>query len=325
MVISQTPLRVSFLGGGTDLSVFYEIEDGCVVSSSIDKYVYVIIKKRFDDLIVLNYSKKEIVEDVHAIRHALIREAMRKAGIERGVEITTLADVPSEGSGLGSSSSITVGLLNALHTYGGNQKTAADLAQEACEIEIDIMGKPIGKQDQYIAAYGDVCMLTFKRGGEVLVERLGFSDERRSRLSENLLLFYTNRTRSASDILSEQREQSPNNIEILRRIKQHALDARRVLENNSFDTLGELIKETWECKKRLARRISDPEIDTLYELALFSGALGGKLSGAGGGGFLFLYCPLEAQRKVRSALGHLRELPFTLERSGSRIIFNTGR
>lgn len=325
MVISQTPLRVSFLGGGTDLSVFYEVEDGCVVSSSIDKYVYVIVKKRFDDLIVLNYSRKEVVEDVDEIKHELIREAMIKAGVERGVEITTLADVPSQGSGLGSSSSITVGLLNALHAYRGNQKTAGDLAREACEIEIDIVGKPIGKQDQYIAAYGDVSMFTFKTDGEVLVEKLGFSDGKRSRLGQNLLLFYTNRTRSASNILSEQKEQTHNNFGILKRIKQHALDAKRHLMDNSFDAMGQLMKETWECKKQLARKISDPEIDRLYEIALSSGALGGKLSGAGGGGFLLLYCPLEKQKKLRAALRHLRELLFTLERSGSRIIFNTGR
>lgn len=325
MVISQTPLRVSFLGGGTDLPAFYELEDGCVVSSSIDKYVYVIVKERFDDLIVLNYSRKEIVERVDDIRHELIREAMRKAGVEKGVEVTTLADIPSEGSGLGSSSSITVGLLNALHTYQGNQKTAGELAREACEIEIDILEKPIGKQDQYIAAYGDVCMFTFRKDGGVIVERLGLSDPQRCRLSENLLLFYTNRTRNASSILSEQREKTRINFPILKQIKQHAIDAKEHLTNSSFDTIGYLMRETWECKKQLASRISDPEIDELYELALSSGALGGKISGAGGGGFLLLYCPLERQNRLRQTLKHIRELPFALERDGSKIIFNIGR
>lgn len=325
MIISQTPLRISFLGGGTDLAAFYELEKGCVVSSSIDKYVYVIVKERFDDLIVLNYSQKEIVERVSEIQHELIREAMIKAGIERGVEITTLADIPSKGSGLGSSSSVTVGLLNALHAYQGDHKASAELATEACEIEIDILGKPIGKQDQHIAAFGDVCMFTFKTDGEVIVEKLGFSDSQRTRLGENLLLFYTNRTRSASSILSEQKEQTHDNLQILKQIKQHAIEARKHLMNNSFDAIGYLMRETWECKKHLASKISDPEIDELYERAIVSGALGGKISGAGGGGFLLIYCPLEKQRNLREVLSCLRELPFALERYGSRIIFNMGR
>ena len=325
MVISQTPLRVSLLGGGTDLAAFYQREDGRVVSSSIDKYVYVIVKGRFDDLIVLNYSRKEVVERVEDIKHDLIREAIGKAGIEKGVEVTTLADIPSEGSGLGSSSSITVGLLNAFHTYEGNHKSAAELAREACEIEIDILGRPIGKQDQYIAAYGGVCMLGFEKGGEVTVEKLTFSESQRCRLGENLLLFYTNRTRSASRILAEQRAKTQDNFHILRQMKQHAVEARKHLINNSFDTIGLLMKQTWECKKQLAQSISDPEIDELYDRALSSGALGGKIAGAGGGGFLLLYCPLERQRELREALSHIRELPFGLDRFGTKIIFNMGR
>ncbi len=325
MVISQTPLRVSLLGGGTDLRAFYETEDGCVVSSTIDKYVYVIVKQRFDHDIVLNYSQKEIVGKVDAIRHDLIRESMRKAGTTKGVEITTLADIPSEGSGLGSSSSITVGLLNALHAYEGDQRTAAQLAEEACEIEIGVLKRPIGKQDQYAAAYGDVTMFTFMRSEEVRVERLGFSDEKRERLGENLLLFYTNRTRDASEILSEQRSRTHDRLDILRCMKQHALQARENLVGNSFDRIGHLMEETWECKKQLASKISDSSIDHLHELAMSSGALGSKISGAGGGGFLLVYCPLHRQARLREALGFLRELPFVLERYGTRIIFNAGR
>lgn len=325
MVISQTPLRVSLLGGGTDLPAFYEVEDGCVLSSSINKYVYVIVKERFDDLIVLNYSQKEIVERVDDVKHDLMREAMRRTGVERGVEITTLADVPSKGSGLGSSSSVTVGLLNALHSFQADYKTAADLAREACEIEIDVLGRPIGKQDQYIAAYGDICMFTFKAGGEVNVEKLALSESRRGLLNESLLLFYTDRTRQASEILTEQKQRTPDNLGILRQMKQHAVEARVHLMNDSFDSIALLMRQTWECKKQLASKISDSEIDEMYDRAISSGALGGKISGAGGGGFLLLYCPPETQRVVRQTLGHLRELPFAFERYGSRIILNMGR
>jgi D-glycero-alpha-D-manno-heptose-7-phosphate kinase len=325
MVISQTPLRISLLGGGTDLKAFYEAEDGCVVSSTIDKYVYVIVKQRFDDRIVLNYSQKEIVKRVDEIRHDLIRESMMKTGTEKGVEITTLADIPSEGSGLGSSSSITVGLLNALYAYEGDQRAAAQLAEEACEIEIDILKRPIGKQDQYAAAFGDLTMFTFTQSEEVKIERLGFTDEKRERLGENLLLFYTNRTRDASTILSEQKSKTRDRLEILRRMKEHALEARAQLIDGSLDRIGHLMKETWECKKQLASRISDSNIDQLSEIAAASGALGSKISGAGGGGFLLVYCPLDRQAKLRGAFSSLRELPFTLERYGSRVIFNAGR
>lgn len=325
MVISQTPLRVSFLGGGTDLEAFYQYEDGCIVSSAIDKFVYVIVKERFDDLIYLNYTQKEIVDSVDEIKHNLIREAMKKAGITKGVEVTTLADIPSEGSGLGSSSSITVGLLNAFYAYQDELITAEALARQACEIEIDILRKPIGKQDQYIAAYGGLRMFTFKKDRTVGVEKLQLSATRRREFGANLLLFYTGKTRSASKILSKQRERTRDRIEVLRNMKLQAIEARRHILNNSFDEIGRLMRETWECKKQLATGISNGEIDALYQRALDAGAIGGKISGAGGGGFLLLYCPRERQRRLRQALKDLRELPFFLERGGSKIIFNVRR
>ena len=204
MIITQTPLRISFAGGLTDFADFYTREDGLVVSAAIDKYIFVIINERFDDRIYINYSKREAVDHPDEIEHDLIREALRLTGVTRGVEITTLTDIPSEGSGLGSSSSITVGLLNALYTYCGNPQPTEKLARDACEIEIDRCGQPIGKQDQYIAAYGGLRGFTFRPGG-VEVERLGLADGHAERLSDSLMLFYTNKTRKAETVLREQK------------------------------------------------------------------------------------------------------------------------
>ena len=203
MIITQTPLRISFAGGGTDFPDYYRQDTGRVLSTAIDKYLFVIVKERFDNRIYVNYSQKEIVDRIDDLQHELVREAMRKTGVLDGVEITTLADIPSEGSGLGSSSSITVGLLNALYAYQGEQVPAERLAREACEIEIDILGKPIGVQDQYIAAYGGLRLFTFGSEGRVQADRVNMTDIMRRRLSNNLMLFFTNRTRRSSEILEE--------------------------------------------------------------------------------------------------------------------------
>jgi D-glycero-alpha-D-manno-heptose-7-phosphate kinase len=322
MVITQTPLRVSLLGGGTDFRDFYIKEGGAVLSLAIDKYVYVIIKERFDDKIYINYSKKEIVDSVDEIEHEMIREALRKSNIEKGVEITTLADVPSEGSGLGSSSSITLGLLNAFYAYQGMQVTAEELAKEACEIEIDILGKPLGIQDQYIAAYGGICFFQFGKDDRVSVERLHMTNEQKRKLVSNLLIFFTNKTRKSESILSEVK----SNIEVrwgeLMRIRDLAFEARKVILNGEIDVLGSLLHENWLAKKKLARSVSDEEIDLMYEKAMQAGCLGGKIAGAGGGGFLLVYCPREKQNLVREALREYRELPFLLSSDGSKVIFN---
>lgn len=325
MLITQTPLRISLAGGGTDFRDFYEQEDGFVVSSAIDKFVYVIVKERFDEKIYLNYSQKEIVEDVDEIQHELVREAMRMTGVTRGVEVTTLADIPSEGSGLGSSSSLTVGLLNAFHMYHGEQVTAEQLAQEACEIEIERCGKPIGKQDQYIAAYGNLRNFRFKGDGTVDTERLMLSDHRKRLLGSNLLLFYTGQTRSSSEILTEQRSNILDRMEILHRLKEFGFEARHAIAENDFDDVGRILGESWTYKKQMAGKITNARIDEMYARALEAGALGGKVSGAGGGGFLLLYVPRERQNAVRGALSAYRELPFFLEEDGSKVIFNVRR
>ena len=325
MIISQTPLRISFAGGGTDLPSFYQHEDGWVISSAIDKYVFVIVKERFDDKIYINYSKKEIVDSVDEIEHDLVREAMRRTGVDKGVEITTLADIPSTGSGLGSSSSVTVGLLNAFYAYRGELVTAERLASEACEIEIDILGKPIGKQDQYIAAYGGICFFQFKSNEEVMVERINLNNSHKRKFGSNLLLFFTGKTRSSDRILSEQNQNSKHNFDVLKKMKYQAAEIRDCVYANQLDRIGRILAESWDNKKKLASQITSSEIDDMYNRAIQAGALGGKISGAGGGGFLLIYCPRENQHKIRDALKEFREFPFFLERYGSKIIFNMGR
>ncbi len=325
MIITQTPLRISFAGGLTDLPDFYERHGGCVVSSTIDKYIYVIIKERFDDKIYINYSQKEIVDSVDEIKHDLVREAMETTGITGGVEITTLADVPSEGSGLGSSSSVTVGLLNALYAFRGDVQPAERLAQEASEIEIERCGKPVGKQDQYIAAYGGLRCFDFKKDGTVDAERLPLDSNQKRHLSDNLMLIYTARTRIADGILAEQKGLMTEKHEHVANIKQLAVETRNSLSAGDLDGLGEILDRGWQWKRGMSSGVSDDEIDAIYHRARDAGAIGGKLCGAGAGGFFMLYCPLHLQSRIRSAMHEYRELPFNLERDGSKVIFNMRR
>ena len=325
MIITQTPLRISFAGGLTDLPDFYERHGGCVVSSTIDKYIYVIINERFDDKIYINYSKKEIVDSVDEIKHDLVREAMKTTRITSGVEITTLADVPSEGSGLGSSGSVTVGLLNALYTFRGDVQPAERLAEEASEIEIERCGKPVGKQDQYIAAYGGLRCFDFHKDGSVDTERLPLDNDQKRYLSENLMLIYTARTRSADGILAEQIGLMTEKHEHVVNIKQLAIETRNTLSFGDLDGLGGILDRGWQWKRGMSSRVSDDGIDAIYQLARDTGAIGGKICGAGAGGFFMLYCPHHLQSRVRSALSEYRELPFNLERDGSKVIFNMRR
>jgi D-glycero-alpha-D-manno-heptose-7-phosphate kinase len=325
MIVTQTPLRISFLGGGTDFHGFYKREEGCVLSSAIDKYIFVIIKERFDDRIRVGYTRTEMVDHLDDVQHELVREALRKTGITKKVEISTMGDIPSAGTGLGSSSTVTVGALNAMYLHLGVVRDAAALARDACEIEIETLGKPIGKQDQYIVAYGGLRFIRFKPDGTVTVEKVRVPDEARRRLSEHLMLFYTGITRSASTVLEEQVDNIDDHFQVLRRMKQLAVQARECLEQQAFDEFGELLHQGWEYKKQLASGISNGRIDAMYQAARSAGAIGGKISGAGGGGFLLLYCPVERQDDVRKALAPLRELSYALERDGSKAIFNYRR
>lgn len=325
MIITQTPLRISFVGGGTDLRDFYRNYGGAVISSAIDKYVYVIIKERFDDLIYLNWTQKEIVDNVDEIKHELIREAMRKTEVLKGVEITTLSDIPAEGSGLGSSSSITVGLLQALYLYNGMTVDAEKLAQDACEIEIDILGKPIGKQDQYIAAYGGMRHFSFHQNENVSISNPNMDSELIKQLSFRLMLFYTGQTRKSADILTEQKQNIDDTVPILQRMRDQAYEVLVSFTKGNIDFLGEALDLGWKYKKKLAGGISNPDIEMMYKKAQKAGAIGGKIAGAGGGGFMLLYVPLENQQKVRETLSEYKELHFGLERDGSKVIFNIRR
>ena len=324
MIIVQSPLRISLFGGGTDFPDFYLQEGGCVLSTAIDKYIFVVIKQRYDEKLRIGYTRTEMVDSVDEIQHELIREALRVTGITKGVEITTMGDIPA-GSGLGSSSAVTVGALNAMYTHLGDNVPASRLARQACEIEIERLKKPIGVQDQYISAFGGLRFIEFNTDGTIQVEPVVLDRLVKRRLNENLLIFFTGITRQADTILAEQQVNISQRMAILRQMKQMAYTARRELEAGNIDTLGHLLHESWLLKKQLASRISNGVIEEAYQAARGAGALGGKISGAGGGGFMLLYCPYERREAVRAALKDFQELPFQLEPDGSKVIFNYRR
>jgi len=325
MIITQTPLRVGLVGGGTDLPGYYTEHGGRVLNAALDKYVYVIVKQRFDDDIYVNYSRKEIVSQVGDLEHELVREAMLMTGVSSGVEITTLADIPSAGSGLGSSSAVTVGLLHALYAYRGRQVSAEELAERACAIEIERCGKPIGKQDQYIAAFGGIRDIRFGPGDEVVAEELGLTAAARRALQQQIMLFYTGITRSADPILAEQNANvgaTQPQLDLLRDLAGFAVER---LREGDVEGVGSAVRESWEAKRKLAPGVSNDRIDLAVTRALDAGASGAKLTGAGGGGFLLVICSAERQRAVRESLSHLREFPVGLDRLGSRVVLNVLR
>jgi D-glycero-alpha-D-manno-heptose-7-phosphate kinase len=326
MVISRTPLRVGFVGGGSDLVAFSREQGGAVLSTTIDKYVHVLVTGRFEDSLRVSYSKTEIVERVDELEHELVREALRVAGIPRKVEIVTVADVPSHGTGLGSSSAVLVGALNALFAYQGVLKTADELADEAARIEIDVLGKPIGRQDHWAAAHGGLQLLRFGPGDAVRRDPGLLSSAGRDALERRLLMFYTGRQRRAADVLEKiQRNLMDDNGAQARlawkRDAAVGLYERLTGDGDDLDELGRLLNEDWAAKRELDETVSSVEIDAAYDAARAAGALGGKLLGAGGGGFLLFYVPPESQSSVREALRGLRELPFRLEQHGSRIVY----
>jgi D-glycero-alpha-D-manno-heptose-7-phosphate kinase len=326
VIISQTPLRVSLGGGGTDLPAYCGKTEGRVLTTAIDKYIHVIVQERFDDQIHVNYAKrKEAVSTVEEVQHPLAKEAMRMAGMTNGFEVTTLADIPSEGSGLGSSSTLTVGYLNAFHAFMGRQVDAETLARQACEIEIERLKKPIGRQDQYIAAYGGVRYLRFGKGGAVEVESVDADSKTLRELENGLLLYFSGKTRSGDILLAEQAKKMPDNRKSMDAIRALADKARAALEKGDADGIGRALDENWKLKRALAEGISDPDIDSFYAKAKRHGAIGGKVTGAGGGGFFVLYAPELKRAELRAALKGHREMPIALEPDGSKIIFNQKR
>jgi D-glycero-alpha-D-manno-heptose-7-phosphate kinase len=322
MVISRTPLRISFVGGGTDVPEFYEQRGGAVVSTTVDKWIHVVVARRFEGDVRVSYSRTEIVERAADVEHELVREAMRATGIPRGVEIITLADVPSHGTGLGSSSTVTVGLLNALYAFQGIYKTPAALAEEAAHIEIEVLGKPIGRQDQYAAALGGLNLIEFLPGdGGVRVEPIVHPPGTLKRLHRSLLLFYTGRQRQAATVLSDQRGavRDGTAIEALERMRELAYSLRDRLADGDVEALGALLDENWQLKRGLVGAISSPEVDGWYEAARAAGATGGKVLGAGAGGFLLLFAPHERHDAIRHVLPQLREVAVRLAARGTHI------
>ena len=300
-----------------------EPSGGLVVSAAINKYVYVTINRRFDDRIRVSYSSMEDVDSVSKIQHDLVREALRLTGIESGVEVTTIADIPGRGSGLGSSSSVTVGLLNAMYAFQGRKPLKEQLAEEACKIEIEIMGAPIGRQDQYAASYGGVNSIRF-RGKGVSVEPMEIGNDMLAEISRNFTLVFTGMTRSASKVLAKDSEDGEDKSSRMREIRNHADQAVMMFQNENLDSLGTLLNDTWTAKRGISSMITNPSIDELYGRVMSSGAKGAKLLGAGNGGFLLVYGDNGLRETLQRELGpDFRMFPLEIDFSGSRIIHGT--
>lgn len=330
MIISRAPVRFSLGGGGTDLPAYSDKFGGYVISAAVDKYIYVTANKRFQGDILLKYSQTERVAEVKDIHHRILREALHMTDIRAAIEITSMADVPAN-SGLGSSSSFTVALLNALHTYKRDFRSSQQLAAEACELEIDRLGDPLGKQDQYIAAFGGVTAFTFEKDGTVKVEPVPASEDTIEELQNNLCIFYTGIERTANDILSEQShrvQQLENNVvERMHCIKDIGHEVYEMLVSGKVDCYGELLDDHWSAKRKLASKMTDPVIDDHYDAARKAGAIGGKLMGAGGGGFFMFYVRPQNRRRLVETMEsrELKQLRFRFDYDGARIVTNMQR
>lgn len=326
MILARAPLRISIGGGGTDLPSYFSQHGGFVLSAAINRYVYITINRpQVDDLIRVKYSRSETVARLDEVRHELVREAMRLTGVERGVEIVSMADIPA-GTGMGSSGSFLVALLRALHALKREHVSPYQLAEEACRIEIDIVGSPAGKQDQYIAAFGGLTSFEIAPNGRVSVAPLPLSNHHLDELRTNLLLFYTGIERRSLDILEDQERDTAGAraevVDSLHATKRLGLDIKAALEAGDLVRFGELLDTHWQNKKRRSAKISDSRFDRLYELARDNGALGGKLMGAGGGGFFLFYCPSPPKRQLREVLAQegLREMAFDFDFEGAKVL-----
>jgi D-glycero-alpha-D-manno-heptose-7-phosphate kinase len=327
MIITRTPFRVTLGGGGTDLPSFYREHGGFILAVGIDKYMYLNVNTPIvDDKVRVKYSQSELVDRVDQVQHTLAREALRSFGINSGIEIVSIADIPA-GTGLGSSSSYLVGLLNAIHALTQNPVGPQQLAEEACHIELEVLKKPIGKQDQYMAAYGGLTILNIATDGKVNAVRLGLDVEILEALEHNILMFYTHDMRDATAILRKQDSATKRNDKVvvssLREIKDIGMETCSAIVEGNLHRFGELMDIHWQAKKRLAEGVTNPQIDAWYDLAKRHGAIGGKISGAGGGGFLTLYCDGNTAqlREVMCAAG-LRPLNFRFDFEGSKVIFD---
>ncbi len=327
MIVTRTPFRVPLGGGGTDLPSYYSQHGGFIVSAAINRYVYIMLNLRFEDSIRVSYSQTEIADCADQVEHPIVREALKLVGLDCNLEIVSIADVPAK-TGLGSSCSFTVGLLNALHTLKREHVPLEELAEEACHIEIERLGEPIGKQDQYMAAFGGITCLDIDREGGVRPYALNLPNDVVQELENNVMVFYTGIKRSASEVLGGQARAAaagdPRVVEALHVIKEIGHEVKRALEAGDLDRFGSLMDEHWQVKKRLSDKVSNGEIDAWYETARSNGALGGKVMGAGGGGFFMFYCPNGRKGRLREALTAegLRELRVGVDFEGSKVLIN---
>jgi D-glycero-alpha-D-manno-heptose-7-phosphate kinase len=322
MIITKTPFRISFVGGGSDLEAFYARSKGAVLSTSINKYMYISSHAFFEpEKLRVKYSQTETVSSVSDLKHPILRTAFDMFGIKGGLEVSSIADLPS-GTGMGSSSSFTVGLLHNLHAQTHKYASKHQLAAEACELEIERLKEPIGKQDQYAAAFGGLNVIEFHSNGEVSVDPVYLSPDIYDKLESSLCLYYIGNQRSASSILSEQRKNtgSEDKFRMLQNMVALVYELREALMKGNLEDFGRLMHENWKMKQELASGISNPLIGELYETALKNGATGGKLLGAGGGGFMLFYCPPEKQAGLDEALKKVRRFPFKFEQEGSKLI-----
>jgi D-glycero-alpha-D-manno-heptose-7-phosphate kinase len=322
VIITRTPLRVSFAGGGTDLPSFYrQYDGGAVVSAAIDKYIHVLVNDKFDNSIRVAYSRTENVDDLEQLQHGLAREAMRLTGVKGKIEVHTIADIPSEGTGLGSSSTLTVGLLNALYHYQGKLREARELAEEACRIEIEVLGGTLGKQDQYAAAFGGLHYYEFRADDSVRVVPLPLSIREQGLLADHLSLFYTGITRSAQGLLKQQDARTESNKDSLFRMRSLAGESRDAIVARDWARLGALLDEGWHLKRGLTSGVSTSAIDEVYAKAKAAGAYGGKITGAGGGGFLLVVHPPERSTQVAEAVSPWKRLPVRISSEGTQAHF----
>lgn len=326
MIISQTPLRASLVGGGSDLPAFYRRFGGAVLCAAIDKYVYVTVNPKFDHRIRVSYSVTEEVDRPEDVQHPLVNAVLRKLAIPGAIEITSIADIPGRGTGLGSSSAFTVGLLNAVHAHRRDYVAAAQLAEEACDVELVMCGDPVGRQDQYAAAFGGLRHLVFHEDDRVTVETVAIPDAALARLNAALMLFYTGTVRDARPLLRRQADAVAADAakqDALKAMAAQAAPLRRALEAGEADALGEALEEAWRRKRCLSDGIATPAIDDAYARARAAGAAGGKLLGAGGGGFLLFYVPPDRQPAVARVLAGLKPVPLRIGVGGSKIMLNT--
>jgi len=324
MIVSRTPLRMSFVGGGSDLPSYYKQKGGAVLSTSVDKYMYVTVNKKFDNNIRLSYSITENESNIQKIKHPIVRNTLKLLDIQGGVEITSISDIPSQGSGLGSSSSYTVALLHALYAYKGENASKEELGRLSSHIEIDLCGDRIGKQDQYAAAFGGLNLIEFNEDDSVVVSPVICKPKTIKKMEDSIIVFYTGRTRSASALLSEQSKnmKQADKRELMSNMVSLAYDMRDLLENDDIEPLGELLDKNWQLKRQMTVGISNSQIDDWYSKGILAGATGGKLLGAGDGGFIMFFAPQEKHVDITKAMKDLQRIPFSFDDGGSKVVFS---